>query len=129
MAFPVSIRVLSDPRLRDVDPGMHGSPTLENSGHVHIPSLGFHHLLSVDKSTEGDGWWDGMGVADPPVQHHTSRVADPPVQHKTSRVADPPVQHHTSCVADPPVQHHTSRVADTSVQHHMLEGVGGDKNN
>ena len=31
-AFPVSINNLFDPRLRDVDPGMHGSPSLEISG-------------------------------------------------------------------------------------------------
>ena len=31
-AFPVSINNLFDPRLRDMDPGMHGSPSLEISG-------------------------------------------------------------------------------------------------
>ena len=31
-AFPVSIRLHSDPRLRDVDPRMHGSPAFRNSG-------------------------------------------------------------------------------------------------
>ena len=68
-AFPVSIRQYSDPRLRDVDPGMQGSPAFKNSGErvplsiIRLPPFSMIILsanggqtLSISGTTGGDGY-------------------------------------------------------------------------